>query len=54
MNIIIIERIVELSEIQSRHKKLRKFLSSWKHVAYMSIGLLTAKVAAEQLFMLVR
>jgi len=52
MNIIIIERIVELSEIQSRHKKLKRFLSNWRHVAYLSVGLLTMKIACEQLAMI--
>lgn len=52
MNIVMVERIVELSETKSRHKKLKRFLSNWRHVAYMSVGVLTLKVAAEQLVFL--
>ena len=53
-NIVLHERIIELSEFESRFSKLRKFVSNWKYVAMMSIGLFTAKVAAEQLCMLLR
>ena len=54
MNLLIAERIIELSERKSRFTKLKLFLSEWKNVAYLSIGILTLKIAAEQLVMLLR
>lgn len=53
-NIVLHERIIELSEFESRFSKLRKFVSNWKYVAMMSIGLFTVKVGIEQLFLLWR
>ena len=53
-NIVLHERIIELSEFESRFSKLRKFVSNWKYVAMMSIGLFTAKIAIEQLVTAIR
>jgi len=54
MNIVMIDRILELSETRSKFEKLKQYMSNWRYVAITSIGFLTAKVAAEQLVMLLR
>jgi hypothetical protein len=54
MNIVTIDRITELSDNKTRHEKLKIILWNWKMVAIISVALLTAKVGAEQLVMLIR
>ena len=52
MNIIMFERIVELSEFKTRHERLKLFVRNWRNVVYLSVGLLTMKIACEQLVMI--
>lgn len=52
-NIILHERILELSEFKSKHERLKRFVSNWKHVAWLSVGLFTVKVGIEQIIMLI-
>lgn len=54
INIVFAERVVELSEFKNRHEKIKALVSNWRYVALVSIGLLTVKVAAEQIVMLVK
>ena len=53
MNLLIRSRIIELSEIKTKHERLKRFVSNWKHVAWLSVGLFTMKVASEQIIMLI-
>lgn len=53
INSVIAERIVSLTEIKTRFGKLKSFVSNWKHVAWLSVGIFTMKIASEQLVMLI-
>ena len=53
INLVIAERIITLTEIKTRFGKLKSFVSNWKHVAWLSVGLFTMKIAAEQIIMLI-
>ena len=52
MNIVLVERIVELSEVKSRFERLKRLMTSWKTVCITAVIALTVKVAAEQLAMM--
>ena len=52
MNIVLVERIVELSEVKSRFERLKKIATNWKAVCIIVVIALTVKVAAEQLAMM--
>jgi hypothetical protein len=54
INLVLAERIVTLSEFEGRLDRLKRLVSNWKMVALVSIGMMTAKVAAEQLVMAIR
>jgi hypothetical protein len=54
MNIVIANRIVEISEAKTRFHKIKNIASNWKAVIIVSILALTLKTAAEQLVMLLR
>ena len=54
LNIVIADRIVEISEAKSRFQKIKNIASNWKAVIIVSILGLTLKTAAEQLVMLLR
>lgn len=54
INIVLAERVMELSEIEDKLIKLKRFITNWTNVAILSIGLFTLKIAAEQLFLLWR
>ena len=53
-SIVLHERILELSEFKSKHERLKRFVSNWKNVVYLSIGLLTLKSIAEQMVLILR
>lgn len=53
INLVLAERIVSLTEIKTRFGKLKSFVSNWKHVAWLSVGLFTMKVGIEQIIMLI-
>ena len=53
MNLLIKSRIAELSEHKPMFTKIKEYLSDWKHVAWLSVGLFTMKIAAEQIIMLI-
>ncbi len=52
MNIVLADRINELSEHKTRFERVKKFSSNWKMVIAVSVTALTLKVAAEQLAMI--
>lgn len=54
MNIVIYDRIMELTDKKPRNQKLISMIQNWKYVAIVSVGLITLKSAVEQLFMLWR
>ena len=54
MNIVMMSRVMELTEKQTRFQRVRILMSNWKSVAIVVIIFLTAKVAAEQLAMALR
>ena len=51
---LLTEYIVNLSEIESRRASIKRFISNWKFVALVAISFYTAKIAGEQLTMIVR
>lgn len=51
-NIVLHERILELSEFKSKHERLKRFVSNWKNVVYVALLAMTLKVMAEQLVMI--
>ena len=53
INLVLAERIMALTEVKTRFEKLKKFLSNWKHVAWLAVGLFTMKIAIEQIIMLI-
>jgi len=54
MNRVLFSYILELSETKPKFYKLRRLVTNWRGVCYLSIGVLTLKVIAEQLVMLIR
>lgn len=54
MNIVTINRILELSETKTRFEKIKKFSCNWRLVCVTSLVVITLKVAMEQLAMLLR
>jgi len=52
MNIVMLDRILELTDKRPRFYKIKLFVKNWKTVTLVSIVFLTAKVAAEQLVMI--
>jgi hypothetical protein len=52
MNIVMLDRILELTEKKTRFEKLRKIFSNWSYVAWLAIALFTLKIGAEQLAMI--
>jgi hypothetical protein len=54
MNPVILDRILEISESKTRWERTKKYVSNWKGVAIVAIGLLTAKSAIEQIVMAIR
>lgn len=52
INLVLAERIITLTEVRTRFEKLKSFVSNWKHVAWLSVGIFTMKVGIEQLVML--
>lgn len=53
MNIIILSRIIEITEKKPMFFKIRQMVSNWKALVIYSALFLTCKVAAEQLAMMV-
>lgn len=53
INLVLAERIMTLTEVRTRFEKIKSFVSNWKHVAWLSVGLFTMKIAAEQIIMLI-
>lgn len=53
VNIVLAERILTLTEVKTRFEKIKSFVSNWKHVAWLSVGLFTVKIASEQIIMLI-
>lgn len=51
---VIMENIIGLSEVGKKKLTVRKIVQNWPMVIFVSLALLTAKVAAEQLVMLIR
>jgi hypothetical protein len=54
MNIIILNRIIELTEPKSRFYKIKNIVTNWKGVVVVSIVALTLKVIAEQIVLAIR
>jgi hypothetical protein len=54
MNYVLVQRMLELSEHKTRFERLKEVITDWKYVALLSVGILTLKVAAEQLVMVIR
>ena len=52
MNIVMVDRINELSERKSKLQKLKEVISNWKAVVVVSVLALTLKSAGEQLAMM--
>lgn len=52
INLVLAERVITLTEIKTRFEKLKSFVSNWKNVVWLSIGIFTMKIASEQLIML--
>ena len=52
MNIVLFDRIIELSETKTKFQKIKEISANWRMVIIISIAALTLKVAAEQLAML--
>lgn len=53
INLVLAERIMILTEMKTRFEKLKAFVSNWKNVAWLSVGLFTMKIALEQIIMLI-
>ena len=49
INPVLAERIMTLTEVRTRFEKIKSFVSNWKNVAWLSVGLFTIKVGIEQL-----
>lgn len=49
INLVLAERIMTLTEVRTRFEKLKSFVSNWKNVVWLSIGLFTMKLAAQEL-----
>jgi hypothetical protein len=54
MNYVLVQRMLELSEHRTRFERLKKIITDWKYVMLVSVGILTMKIAAEQLVMAIR
>lgn len=54
MNTVLLSRMVELSELKTRHQKIKEIVAHWRGVAIVAILALTLKVAAEQLILALR
>jgi hypothetical protein len=54
MNIVIADRIIEITQPKSRFHKIKSIVSNWKAVIIVSILAMTLKAAAEQLVLLLR
>jgi len=52
MNIVIADRIIEITQPKTRFEKIKSILSNWKAVIIVSILALTLKTAAEQLILI--
>jgi len=42
-----------LTEIKTRFEEIKSFVSNWKNVACLAVGLFTMKIAIEQIIMLI-
>ncbi len=51
-NIVLHERIIELSEFESRFSKLKRLIANWKNVVFIALLAMTPKVMAEQLVLI--
>lgn len=54
MNIVIADRIIEITQPKTRFEKIKSIASSWKVVIIVSILAFTLKTAAEQIVLAIR
>lgn len=54
MNVVMFQRMAELSENRSKFYKIKKLMHNWRGVVMLSIALFTLKIASEQLVLLLR
>lgn len=54
INVVFAERVIELSEFQDRFYWIKSRITDWKFWVKVTLFFITAKVAVEQIFMLVR
>jgi len=54
MNIVMRDRILELTEKPTRFQKIKQIVSNWKGVCIVAVLALTLKSAAEQLVLLLK
>ena len=52
MNIVMFDRILELTEKKPRFYKIRSLACNWKAVTFVCVAALTLKAIAEQLAMM--
>lgn len=52
MNVVMISRILELTEKRTKFQRIREMSSNWKAVIVVSVLALTLKSAAEQIILL--
>jgi hypothetical protein len=54
INIVMIDRILEITERRTRFQKIKQMVSNWKSVCIVAVLALTLKSAAEQLVLLLK
>ena len=54
MNIVVFSRMIELSEVRTKHERIRRVVGNWKMLCLVIPIAFTLQVIVEQIIMLVR